>query len=273
MEVRSVRRATELLRCIGMQPGMPLTELAAATSLSKTTTLRILQTLIRSHFVTEDALAGVYYPGPIFLQLGLTSEPFEGLKRVARLHLERLRDAVGETAALVVLRGADRMTVDVAVGLHELKSVPEIGSVKPIHAGAAGKALLAALPEADAIRLIEQKPFTKVARSTIELPKALLRALNLVRARGYARSLEETVNGQGAIAAAILCDTALVAAVNLCVPAVRFSENFVKKAVPHVLAAAGDISRALGTTSKSDARRLQSIRGIRSKRAALAAGE
>ena len=251
---------------------MPLGELTAATSLSKTTSLRILQTLVRAHFVTEDALTGVYYPGPVFLQLGLTSEPFEGLKRVAHPYLERLRDAVGETAALVVLRGADRMTVDVAVGLHELKSVPDIGSVKPIYAGAAGKALLAALPEVDAIRLIERKPFAKVARSTIESPKALLRALNLVRARGYARSLEETVNGQGAIAAAILCDSALVAAVNLCVPAVRFSERFVKKAVPHVLTAARDISRALGTTNDSKRRPLQPTRVCRSKKAKLAAG-
>jgi len=247
MEIRAVRRATELLRCLALRPdGMPLTELAVAASLSKTTTYRILQTLMAAQFVTCDPLTALYFPGHVFLRLGMTSESFQGLKRAARHHLERLRDAVHETAALVVLRGAERLTIDVAVGLHELKAVPEIGSTKPIYAGAAGKVMLAFLPEADVERLIEQRPLIKVARNTIESRKALLNALKVIRDRGYARSVEETINGQGAIAAPILCNGALVAAVNLCVPTVRLSEKFVEQAVPQVLKAARNASRALG---------------------------
>ena len=210
-----------------------------------------------SRFVTGDPLTGLYFSGPVFLQLGLTAESFEGLKRAARPHLDLLRDTVGETAALVVLRGTERITIDVAVGLHELKAVPEIGSAKPIYAGAAGKVLLASLPEADAVRLVEQRPFGKVARNTIESSKALLNALNLVRARGYARSMEETVNGQGAIAAAVISDHALIAAVNLCVPSVRLSEKFAEKAIPQVLKAARNISRALGAKSEPKAKLIQ----------------
>lgn len=265
------------MRCLALRPGgMALTELAAATALSKTTTYRILQTLTAARFVTSDPLTGLYFPGTAFMQLGLTSESFEGLKRAARPHLEQLRDAVGETAALVVLRGAERITIDVAIGLHELKAVPEIGSAKPIYAGAAGKVLLASLPDADVKRLIEQRPFCKVARNTIETPKALLSALNLVRVRGYARSVEETVNGQGAIAAPVLCNGTLVAAVNLCVPTVRLSEKFAEKAVPHVLKAARNTSRALGSRSLPKVKMAQHARvvgrGAKSKKARVLAG-
>lgn len=246
MEIRAVRRATEILRCLAVRAdGMPLTELAAAASLSKTTTYRILQTLTAAQFVTCDPLTTLYYPGHVFLQLGMASESFQGLKRAARPHLERLRDTVHETAALVVLRGTERLTIDVAVGLHELKAMPEIGSTKPIYAGAAGKVMLASLPEADVKRLIEQRPLTKVARNTIVSHKALLNEFKVIRNRGYARSVEETVNGQGAIAAPILCNGALVAAVNLCIPTVRLSEKFVEQTVPQVLKAARNVSRAL----------------------------
>lgn len=247
MEIRAVKRATELLRRIATRPdGIALTELAAAASLSKTTTYRILQTLVATQFVSCDPLTGLYFPGHVFLQIGLATESFQGLKRAALPYLERLRDATGETAALVVMRGAERLTIDVVVGLPELKAVPEIGSAKPIYAGAAGKVLLASLSEDEVKRLIKQRPFVKVARNTIESPKALSNALKAVREQGYALSTEETVNGQGAIAAPIFCNGSLVGAVNLCVPTVRLSQDFVKEAIPEVVKAARKISLGLG---------------------------
>lgn len=247
MEIRAIRRATEILRCLATRPGgVSLTELAAAVVLSKTTTYRILQTLIATDFVTADPLKNLYFPGSVFLRLGLTSESFESLKRAARPHLEKLRDVLEETVSLVVMRGAERLNVDVALGLHELKAVPEIGSTKPIHAGAAGKALLAFLSENETRRLIGDGRMTKVARNTIESARTLHSALKLIRERGYARSAEETVNGQGAIAAPIIVNGAPIGAVNLSVPMVRLSEKFTHDAVPLVLKTARAISRALG---------------------------
>ena len=83
---------------------------------------------------------GHYLPGNFFLTLANGSDPFRDLKTVAAdVHLERLRQLTRETAALVVRRGTERVTIAVALSPHELKAVPEIGSAKPIHAGAAGR--------------------------------------------------------------------------------------------------------------------------------------
>jgi DNA-binding IclR family transcriptional regulator len=162
------------------------------------------------------------------------------------------------------MRGTDRLNIDVVLGTHELKAVPEVGGTRPIYAGAAGKALLAFLSDGEAKQVIGDSRIPKVARNTVESGRALYASLKAIRDRGYARSAEETVNGQGAIAAPILVNGSLVGVVNVSIPLVRLSEKFGQEAVPLVMKTARVISRAM---AQARPRNSQSIMVAGSRRA------
>jgi DNA-binding IclR family transcriptional regulator len=241
MEVRAIKRATEVMRSIAVHPdGLSLTGIAEITGLSKATVHRILHTLTAADFVRLEN--GRYLPGNFFLTLANGSDSFRDLKKAAAGHLDHLCRRTGETAALVVRRGQERVTIAVALSPHELKAVPEVGSTKPIHAGAAGKALLAYLSPEERDSVLQGYRLERVAANTVTSHVELLREIQKVRQQGYAMSAEESVNGQAAIAAPVLKDGEIVAVVNLSVPVARATRRAMREWTPQVIAAAKAIS-------------------------------
>lgn len=249
LEIRSIKRAAAVLRCIALQPeGMSSTGICEITGLSKATVHRILYTLASDDFVRVEG--GRYFPGTFLLALANGSDAFRDLKRSAQDRLAELRNATGETAALVVRRGMERVTISLALSFHELKAAPEVGSAKPIHAGAAGKALLAFVDAEELESAFEGYKFTRLAANTTASLSQFLRDLQKVRQQGYAQSSEESVDGQAAIAAPIRVGGEVVGVVNLSVPVVRASKRAVREWAPHVLATAKAISVAQRTKAR-----------------------
>lgn len=247
MEIRAVKRATEILSCVGAAPnGRSLTEIASAVGLSKATTYRILQTLVSAEFIRAEPAAATYFLGSALLRLARLLNPDRGLRQVALPHMEAARASTKETVALVLPYGDNRVTVDVLLGLHELKAAPEVGSVKPIYAGAAGKALLAFYSPEEVDRIIERTRLKPVTSSTIRSAAVLKRELVRIRSLGYAKSFEEAVEGQGAVAAPIFRDGTVVAAVNVCGPTVRLNRELLQKMAAGATEAANKITKALG---------------------------
>jgi IclR family acetate operon transcriptional repressor len=243
MEVRSVRRATDVMRCVALHPdGLSLTGISELTGLSKATAHRIVQTLAAAEFVRLEG--GQYLPGNFFLTVAGGSSAFRDLKKAAASQLDHLCRKTGETAALVVRRGLERVTIAVTYSPHELRAAPEIGSTKPIHAGAAGKALLAFLEPGELESVLDGYRLARVAASTVTSHAELLREIHKVRQQGYALSAEESVNGQAAIAAPILKDGEIIAVVNLSAPLARVTKRAVREWTPVVMAAAKAISMA-----------------------------
>ncbi len=202
METRSVRRAVEILVHIGGEAeGLSLSQASRLTGLSKATTYRILQTLVESQFVRQDERSTRYFIGDGLLRLTREAKPYEELVRNARPVMESLRDKTRETVTLVVPSGEQRLTIDVALGTHELKAAPEKGGTKPLYAGAAGRVLLAYLPSEQTAGLLNKPRLKPATRATITSPATLLQKMEATRKTGLAISMEEAVLGQFAVAA------------------------------------------------------------------------
>jgi DNA-binding IclR family transcriptional regulator len=243
LEIRSIKRAAAVLRCIVDKPeGLSPTGIVEITGLSKATVHRILYTLSSDDMVRMEG--GRYLPGPLLLALAAGADPYRDLKRVALEPLSALRNATGETAALVIRRGVQRVTILIALAFHELKVAPDVGSAKPVHAGAAGKALLAFLDADEVERLLEGHKFARLAANTVTSYAHFMRDVHKTRQQGFAVSSEESVDGQAAIAAPIIVDGNVIAVVNLSAPVVRFSRRALREWTPHVLAAAKAIASA-----------------------------
>jgi DNA-binding IclR family transcriptional regulator len=124
-----------------------------------------------------------------------------------------------------------------------------LGSRLPVYCSAAGKALLARLPEAERRELISKLRLTRRAPQTITT-KAVLRAeLERITAeRGLAVEDEELLAGRRALAVTVLDKRAApLVAVELAAPAGAYTrQRLVEEFGPMVLATAERIAVELG---------------------------
>lgn len=119
-----------------------LSAIATATGLPKSTTHRLL-TKLRDYGLVEQDETQHYRLGLRAWRLSLNARPYEGLRRKAHGHLERMSAGTGETAFLTVAEGTHGVCIDRVEGVHNLRFSLDVGSVSPLHLGASNLILLA----------------------------------------------------------------------------------------------------------------------------------
>jgi IclR family acetate operon transcriptional repressor len=142
-----------------------------------------------------------YVPGPRLFTIGRRLEALDTLPNAARPILRELVDRFDETCYVCVRHG------DAAVFLYEMQSsnplrlVVELGRPVPLHAGAAGRAILAGLPDAETAALLKTQALARLTPRTVRSVRSLLALARADRERGYSISEEERIAGGAAIAA------------------------------------------------------------------------
>ncbi len=180
-----------------------LKDIAAATGLVKSSAFRILYTLRELGYVEKDR-EGSYRLSLKVVGWSRAAAGQASLVRVARPHLERLRDELGESVWLAERRGLRVYLVDVAESDHPLRLSFRLGDASPLHASAVGKAVAAFLPREDLERALNHRPLAAYTRRTITDRAVLFDHLAEVRRRGYAVNDEETIDGAVLFGAPIL---------------------------------------------------------------------
>lgn len=219
--------------------------LARGTGIDRSAVGRILQQL-GALDVLERQAAG-YVPGPRLFVLGRILSALDTLPNAVRPLLGRLVAEFDETFYVCALHG------DVAVFTHEIQSskplrfVVELGRPVPLHAGAAGRAILAGLSPGEAEALIGSRTLPGLARNTIREPKLLREQAEIDRRRGYAVSVEERVSGGASIAAPFFdhsnrCQGSVV----FTAPLTRFEPERTDEIGQALAAAARELSNRLG---------------------------
>jgi DNA-binding IclR family transcriptional regulator len=193
---QAITRALAVLTAFSAdRPTMTATEIASVIDVSVPTAHRIAKALESGGYLARRGAAKAYVPGPQIMRLArlMTETHAEGHYGAL---LARLRDEVGETASLHIQVGDRRVCIAEQVSRHGIRVTSGIGETYPLTAGAAGKAILAQLPDAEVGRLIDLP-----ASDAWGLPRAeLLEDIELTRRRGWACSEGETVPGALAIA-------------------------------------------------------------------------
>ncbi len=102
--MRALSRGLRLLEILADTPdGLPLTELTEEALLSKSSTHRLLQTLMNNGYVLQNSTTSHYLPSLKLLELGSRLLQDYDLHDVARALLQNLTTATGETVHLVLL--------------------------------------------------------------------------------------------------------------------------------------------------------------------------
>ena len=242
--IEAIARGLDVIRAFGPgQPVMSLAAVAAASELPRPTARRILLTLEQLGYVRQIE-AGGYELTPRVLDLGMAYVLSRGLWEVAKPHMEALVAGTGESTSIAQLDGSDIVYVArVAVPKIVTLSVT-IGTRFPAIQTSLGKVLLAALPQAEAERVLAEP-----SRSGINprwRPDAAERAtvLREVRARGWALTDEQLAPGIRSVAVPLRDgDGRVIAAINVNSHAAETPlDVLISHHLPLLLHAAGSIS-------------------------------
>ncbi len=170
--LQTVSRAVRCLLVLAEQPdGLTLSELARTVGSNKATVHRIVATLKSFGLVATSVPTGRLCAGPRCAALGKRLPEEALIRETARPHLVRLRDATDETACVHLRFGYERACVDQVESNTELKWVAQIGKRFPITAGAPGKAMVAAMPEAERREILAVVPLTRFTPDSRRIPQ------------------------------------------------------------------------------------------------------
>jgi IclR family acetate operon transcriptional repressor len=224
--IRSVARASELLLWVASQPnGAAAKEIASAQGLALPTTYHLVNTLVDEGLLAKDSQRR-YILGR---STAILAEAYLRGKSVPESLLAALRELASKTEETAYLAdwGDHDIRVLASVEGSHLVRVAEVGRGPYYHghARANGKVLLAyATPEMRQVYL-RSHPLGRLTNNTIVDPKQFEQELKRIRQRGHAYDQEEFAVGVSCVAAPLLQNGHLIAALGLSVPTDRFKNK------------------------------------------------
>ncbi|MER7705984.1 IclR family transcriptional regulator [Kitasatospora sp. NPDC097605] len=201
--IGAVDNVLRLLRLFEDHEMIRVNQVARDMNLSRSTVHRMLATLSHHQFVEQDEFSRAYKPGPALVDIGLAVLDNIDIRGLAHNALVELRDRTTETAHLALLRGTDVVYLDSVESKQVLRTGGRVGWTLPAHGTAAGKALLAELPDAELAALYPSGELEAVTPRTLTTLDELRRQLAEVRRVGYALNDAESEEGVSAVAAVV----------------------------------------------------------------------
>jgi IclR family acetate operon transcriptional repressor len=250
-QVQSLSRALTLLeRIAASETGISLSDLAQQVGLAASTTHRLLNTLEQHGFAALDTDRGVWFVGVKAFTVGNAFLACRDVVSIARPFMRNLMEESGESVNLAILDDGQVVFLAQVQCREMMRMLVRLGGRAPVHASGAGKALLAALPEAQMRAELARHGLTRFTDNTLDTSAALAADLARVRARGFAYDDEEHAVGLRCVAATLHDEHGdAVAAISLSGPRARMTDARIARLGRMVLEAAEAITRAMGGRS------------------------
>ena len=202
-------------------------EIAGALAIPVSSLSYLLNTLVDRGYLAREGRR--YTPGPGLARLQTRAHGFSLEERAAPL-VRALRVQLNETASFFVRRDWEVEALVTETSDHALRYAVQMGTRTPMHGFAAGKAILAALPDTEIeayLRTTERAAFTP---STITATDDLRREIAMIRRTGIARTREEHTPGIQGIARAVVIEGETLGAFSVAIPTVRFDAGVERRA-------------------------------------------
>src|SRR5688572_10120526 len=247
--VASIAKCFDVLEALNaVSRPVALTELAALAQQERSAVQRITHTLKTLGYLRQHPQTRAFTISGRMLDFGYTVLATDPVRAKAYPFLERLNALTGETVNLMALEGNDIVYVARCPSLHAVSVDLHVGLRLPAFCTAAGRAILAQMPETAAMARLAAAPRKAMTARTVTDLAGLKRALADARRLGYALNDQEAFLGDVSVAAALKDrSSAVVGAINIAVPSPRWKTDDVRrKLAPQVVSAAREIGAELG---------------------------
>ena len=219
--------------------------LARATGIDRSAVGRILRQLAELGILTAEN--GSYSPGARLFKIGRVLSALDTLPAAANAALSSLVDEFDETSYVCTWQENSAVFLYEGQSSKPLRYVIELGRPVPLHAGAAGRAILSGLPAETVRELFSGDGLPALTEATITDVEALIEQCSSDREIGYSISREERVEGGFAIASPFFDRTAVCqGSVMISAPLSRIDQYDVDEIGRAVCRAAAGLSSRLG---------------------------
>ena len=212
------------------ESSLSVVELSERTGISKPTVYRILNTLESGGFILRETSKRKFILGPALIGLGRSTRNSAELMRYVRPALRDLHEKYNETTNLGVLSHGKVIYLDTLESAQKLRVTVPLSIEDNCHTTALGKAILSAMPEEGALKIIREVELPKRTSNTLNSHDQLIEEIKKSRTRGYAIDNEEDEIGFRCVAAPILNTKGYpIAAISITAPTSRTSlQDFAK---------------------------------------------
>lgn len=244
--VMAIRLVLEILEALATRESVGITELSKALGTTKARVFRHLRTLVDQGYAIQNEASERYAAGPRLVALSRAAAltPHEGLIRLARPTLRRLRDTFGHTVNLSLVYGDGASIAETLTGNALIGVVMHVHERMPLHCTAAGKLLLA--EQLATHGTLPKPPLNKYTDNTIVDIESLRMELQRIREQGWAGAPEEIVLGINALSAPVRDHRGEMVAMLSVLSSIQFiPRQPPRELVEGVKAAAAEISELL----------------------------
>lgn len=214
--------------------GATLTELSSYLDIPKSTLHRHLKTLSDYGFVSTEN--NEYHVGFRFLKLGEYARSRKESYCLAESSVQDLAQETGERAQYVVEEHGKGVYLHIDTGEHAVQTGLGIGHRIHLHSTAAGKVILAHLPDKRVEEIIQTHGLPEMTSQTITDRDKLFDQLSEIEKRGYALADEENIEGLRAVAGPVTEDDGdLLGVLSVAGPSNRLKGPRFKEELPDLI--------------------------------------
>jgi IclR family acetate operon transcriptional repressor len=224
--VAVTQRLFAVLEALSQQrkSGVPLDEITQITGLAKTTTHRLLYSLVKLGYVDQDPVTSLYMLSGKFFELGTNALPYQRLTVLARPIMQSLLLTFGESVNLAVSRGGVAVYILVLESPKAHRVAAQVGNYSYLHCTSVGKAIAADLPPLELEEALVRHGMPAMTAATITTRSRLQEELERVRREGVAVDNEENMQGIICVGGPIFAsDAKPIGALSISGPAIRVS--------------------------------------------------
>lgn len=241
--IKSIEKVTMILNLFSIdRPTLLIKEIQEELNMPKSTVFRMLNTLEKTNYVQRNEKTHEYSLGYQVFRLGSIYQLNLDYRKIALPHMQLLMEETKETVELNIIDGINRVCIEKIDSPLDVRNFVRIGERKPAYLGAAGKVMLAFLPEIELAEILEE-----VSKLDIINIEELLKDLKEIQQTGYAITHGERILGTYSIAAPILgVNGQLVAGINIAGPIQRLTEERTALLKARCIQTAQKISKYMG---------------------------
>jgi DNA-binding IclR family transcriptional regulator len=232
--VKTTEKSFDILEYLLDSDGAQLTELADKLGMAKSTTHRHLQTLHERECVVEED--GEYHVSLRLLEFGEQARNRKDAYELVMAKVDELAKETEERVQFIVEEHGRGVYVYRATGEHAVQTDLGIGKRIPLHSIAAGKAILAHLPEERVEEIIERQGLESITDNTLISRDELYEEFETIQEHGYSINNQENVAGLRAVGVPIRTrDGGVLGAVSVSGPTNRIKGERFEETLPDLL--------------------------------------
>jgi len=241
-QVKSATRTLDIIEYVVAHP-RPLVaqEIATALGIPVSSLSYLLATLVDRNYLIREGRR--YSPGPGLEKLQMHAEAYTLADRAAPL-VRTLRVQLNETTSFFVRDGWEVEALVTESSDQALRYAVPAGKRFQMHAFASGKAMLAALPDAELDRYFAETDRLRYTPSTVTAEKALRKEIEQIRKSGFAFTDEEFNLGIAGIGRLVTIGREPVGALSVAIPKARFDEDLKHRVMDLLARTAGLLESA-----------------------------